>query len=412
MKKLVFNHKPIIAIDIGTTKICVLVAQPLGGDTFELIGIGKSPSHGLEKGVVVDVAQTVQSVKNAIREAELMAGCKIEQATIGISGAHIQSRSSHGMVAINRHEIRQHDIAQAINAARAITIPEGQQILHVLPQYFVIDSHEKVTDPLGMYGVRLEAHVHIITGSIASVCNLVKCCESAGIHVSDIVLEQLASGDAVLSQDEKMIGVGMLDIGGGTSDLAVYHRGTIAHTMVVPVAGNHFTKDLAIGLRTTIKSAEETKKEYGIVDESLLIEDACIEIATVDGNNTQLILQSELVTILHARARELLTIVHKECLTRSLYAIMPSGFVLTGGGSLLKGMARLGTNIFKTPVRVGNPQTSSTFSPFLHNPMYATGYGLLLHAFKKQDTTSITKLNEPLSMRIMSLMKSWVSDFF
>ncbi len=412
MKQSVNPETLLVALDIGTTKICVLVAQITSTDSFELIGIGKSPSDGLEKGVVVDVAKTVHSIKNAIKEAELMAGCTIQQATIGISGAHIQSRNSIGMVPINRGEIRNYDIIQATTAARAVALPEGQQILHVLPQFFVIDSHEKVIDPLGMFGVRLEAHVHIITGAVASVHNLVKCCESAGITVNDIVLEQLASADAVLTADEKLLGVGMLDIGGGTSDLAIYHKGTIRHTMVLPIAGNHFTKDIAIGLRTTIQSAEAIKKEYGIVDQKLLGEDTCIELTCISKQDTQLILQSELLGILRPRAQELFEFINKECKKHSLYHFMPSGFVLTGGGALLKGMQTLATNIFNIPVRIGIPQTQSTFSQFLQNPMYATGYGLLLHALKKQDTTSINRLTGPLASRIIGRMKSWVSDFF
>ncbi len=412
MKQSIHPDQLLVALDIGTTKICVLVAQIMSNDSFELIGIGKAPSEGLEKGVVVDVAKTVHSIKNALREAELMSGCAIQQATIGISGAHIQSRNSSGMVPINRGEIRNYDIIQATMAARAVALPEGQQILHVLPQFFIIDSHEKVVDPLGMFGVRLEAHVHIITGSVASVHNLVKCCESAGITVNDIVLEQLASADAVLTDDEKLLGVGMLDIGGGTSDLAIYHKGTIRHTMVLPIAGNHFTKDIAIGLRTTIKAAEEIKKEYGIVDPNLLGEDTCIELASISEQSTQLILQSELLAILQPRAQELFRFIDKECKKHSLYSFMPSGFVLTGGGALLKGMQSLATNIFNMPVRIGIPHTQSTFSPFLQNPMYATGYGLLLHALKKQDTTSINRFTGPLASRIIGRMKSWVSEFF
>lgn len=412
MKQTFHQDQLLVALDIGTTKICVFVAHIMSNDSFELIGIGKSPSEGLEKGVVVDVAKTVNSIKNALKEAELMAGCTIQQATIGISGAHIQSRNSLGMVPITRGEIRNTDIIQAVTAARAIALPEGQQILHVLPQFFIIDNNEKVIDPLGMFGVRLEAQVHIITGSVASVHNLIKCCESAGITVNDIVLEQLASADAVLTPDEKLLGVGMLDIGGGTSDLAIYTKGTIRHTMVLPIAGTHFTKDIAIGLRTTLKSAEEVKKEYGIVDPKLLGEDMCIELACINQQDTQLILQSELLAILQPRAQELFKFIDKECKKYSLYQAMPSGFVLTGGGALLKGMQSLATTVFNVPVRIGIPQTQSTFSPFLQNPMYATGYGLLLHALKKQDTTSINKFTGPLASRIIGRMKSWVSEFF
>ena len=412
MKQNFSSEQLIVALDIGTTKICALVAHIYDHDTFEIIGIGKSPSQGLEKGIVTDVNKTVHSIKSALKEAELMAGCTIEQATIGISGAHIQSRTSLGMVPITRGEIKPHDVLQATAAARAIALPEGQQILHALPQFFVIDGHEKVIDPLGMFGVRLEAHVHIITGSVASVHNLVKCCELAGIMVNDIVLEQLASAHAVLTPDEKFLGVGMLDIGGGTSDLALYQKGTIKHTMVLPIAGNHFTNDIAIGLRTTLKSAEAAKKEFGIVDATLIGEDACLEIEAIGQKDSRIILQSELLPILRPRAQELLSFIDKECKKHHLYHAMPSGMVLTGGGALLKGIDRVASSLFGIPVRIGTPQLQSPFSLLLENPMYATAYGLLLHAAKKQDTYGITKFSGPFASRIINRMKSWVSEFF
>lgn len=409
MKKSVFSDQITVAIDIGTTKICVLVAVN-NGDALEIIGIGKAPSDGLAKGVVVDINRTVASIKNAVREAELMADCKIESACIGISGGHIKSRSSQGMVAIRRGEIKASDITQVVAAARAIAVPEGHQILHVLPQYFTIDSLEKVSDPLGMYGVRLEAQVHIITGSIASVHNLIKCCEMAGVKVTDIVLEQLASADAVLSYDEKKLGVLMVDIGGGTSDVALFYNNAIRHTMVLPVAGNHFTHDLALGLRTTINEAERIKKEYGSVYYSALCSES-LEIDTINGFGRKAVIQRDLVSILFPRAQEVLQLIHKDLITHCLQANMPAGLVLTGGGSLLAGIEELAQSIFKVPVRVANPHITAGCGALLNNPMYSTGYGLLLHAFKKQDT-AITRLAGPLVMRIMGRMKSWMTDFF
>jgi len=281
MAKLM-HDKITVAIDIGTTKICVLVAQPTAMG-FEVIGVGKVPCDGLRKGVVVDVAKTIKSIEAAVKEAQTMAGVSIDSAVIGISGGHIQSTNSMGMVPIKHTQVRQTDIDSALMAAQAITIPEGYQILHVLPQFFVIDGKDRVQHPLGMCGVRLEVHAHIILGSVTSVQNLVICCQQAGIAVDDIILEQLASADAVLSDDERHLGVAMLDIGGGTSDLAMYHNGSIRHTKVLAIAGNHVTNDIAIGLKTTLKDAERIKKQFGYADMNLLSHDDIIEIEKVQG---------------------------------------------------------------------------------------------------------------------------------
>ena len=283
----VFADRLVVSIDVGTTKICVLVAHALDKDHLEILGVGKAPSDGLRKGVVVDIQKTISSIKAAVKEAELMADVTINSAAIGISGGHIQSTNSHGMVAIKHGEVKDSDVAAVMNAARAFAIPEGTQVLHVLPQYFIIDSREKVQNPVGMHGIRLEVQAHVIMGAIASVQNLVKCCEMAGVKVTDIILEQLASAQAVLSEDEREIGVAMLDIGGGTSDLAVYQNGNIRHTFVLPVAGNHFTNDIAVGLRTPIKEAERIKKEYGLSCIDLLEEDKAIEIKAVQGDESQ-----------------------------------------------------------------------------------------------------------------------------
>ncbi|HSW73898.1 MAG TPA: cell division protein FtsA [Candidatus Limnocylindria bacterium] len=408
-----FSDRIVTAIDIGTTKICVIIAQHLDNGRVEILGIGKSPSDGLRKGVVVDVGKTIYSIKTAVKEAELMAGFAIESAYIGISGGHIQSLNSQGIVPIKRGEIRLTDIENVMSAARAIPIPEGQQILHVLPQYFVIDGHERVHYPLGMHGIRLEVNTHIILGAIASVQNLVKCCEMAGIKVKDIILEQLASAQAVLSPDERELGIAVLDIGGGTSDLALYQHGNIRHTMVLPVAGNHFTNDVAVGLRTTLKEAERIKHAYGYAALELLEKDELIEIEMVQGNQKHIVCVSELVGILEPRARELLVLVHKEITKHKLQPFMPAGLVLTGGSSLLRGMHDVAHKIFDIPVRIGHVRVTYDLPESLSSPMYATGYGLILYAVQQMhkelpgDTTQ-----GPLSKRIAARMKSWVSDFF
>ncbi len=407
-----FNERVIATIDVGTTKICVLVAKQLDGDDVEIIGCGKAPSDGLSKGVVVDVSKTIFSIRSALKEAELMAGIPIESVTVGISGAHISSINSQGVVPIKRGDIRESDIAAVLAAARAIPIPEGQQILHILPQYFVIDGREKVIDPLGMHGIRLEVQAHIIMGAITSVQNLIKCCELAGVAVHDIVLEQLASARCVLSEDEQKLGVAVLDIGGGTSDLAVYQHGTIRHTKVLPVAGNHFTNDVAVGLCTTLKDAERIKKEHGIATASQLEEDSFIEIEMVHGDQRQVVHISDLIRIIEPRAQELVSIVHDEIVSQHLEHFITTGIVLTGGGSLLTGIQQLAEKILDMPVRIGHPKVPFSIPDSLQSPIYATGYGLLLHTIRKQKEQEMSNLYGPLMKRVFNRMKAWMVDFF
>jgi len=407
----VFASRVITSVDVGTTKICVLVANQLDKNNIEIIGVGKAPSDGLSKGVVVDIARTVKSIKSAIKEAEIMSGQTIESASVGISGAHIQSTNSSGAVPIKNGQVRPSDVANVLAAAKAVPVAEGQQILHVLPQYFVIDGGDRLHDPVGMHGIRLEVKAHIITGAIASVQNLVKCCEMAGVKVKDIVLEQLASAAAVLSKDERQLGVGIIDIGGGTADLALYQNGSIRHTMVLPAAGNHFTNDIAIGLRTTLNDAERIKKLHGLAYNKCIKNDELIEVEEVQGGVSRLAKLSQLVSIIQPRAEELLQIVHDEIVSQKLQSFVTSGFVITGGGSLLKGIDKLAEEIFGMPVRLGQPRSEFGISESLESPIYATGYGMLLHALRQQDA-SLNDLSGPAVKRIFIRMKSWISDFF
>lgn len=407
----VTSEKIWVSIDVGTTKIVVIIAHHLTGESLEILGVGKAASEGLSKGVVVDIAKTVHSIKEAVKEAELMAGFPIESAHIGISGAHIRSMNSHGVVPIRKGEVRADDVAAVIAAAQAIPIPEGQQLLHVLPQYFVIDGQTRVKDPIGMYGIRLEAQVHIVTGGIASVQNLVKCVQMAGVEVADIILEQLASADAVLNHDEQELGVGVLDIGGGTSDFALYQQGNIRHTMVLPMAGTHFTTDVAVGLRTTIKEAERIKREYGLACMEMLSEDDLIEVEMVQGAERRIVLLQDLVSVIAPRAEELLSLVHEEVEKYHLQSYMRAGLVLTGGGSLLRGMKEVAQKMFGVSVRVGVPRSYYALPETLNSPIYATAYGLLLHAIKKQTGLRVNH-DEPMMTRVFDRMKSWVADFF
>lgn len=402
----------ITAIDIGTTKICVLIAQQLDENHVEILGIGKAPSLGLARGVVVDIAPAVHSIKTALQEAELMAGFAVESAYIGISGGHIHSFNSHGMVPIKHGEIRQLDIHQVISAAKAVRLPEGQQLLHALPQFYTIDNEHIVRDPLGQYGVRLEAQVHIITGAVASVQNLIRCCAMAGVKAQDIILEPLASADAVLSEDERELGVGILDIGGGTSDFAIYQQGHIRHTQVFLIAGNVFTNDIAVCLRTTIKEAERIKKEYGIADMSLFTHNTPIEVDMVHGEEKQTVMLSDLLAVLESRTEELLTLLKEEIDKQKLRSFMHAGLVITGGGSLLLGIKEQAERILEMPVRIGKPRVPLGFKDALDSPIYATSYGLIMHTLRRNRSSQGQGLNGPFITQVFSRMKSWVFDFF
>lgn len=406
----IIKERLITSVDIGTTKICVLVARLNGPGQLEVLGMGKVPSEGLQRGVVVDVAKTVHSIKAAIKEAELVSNVSIESAYVGISGAHIRSFNSHGVVPITKGCVTTQDVAHVLGAAQAIPVPEGYQILHVMPQYFVIDGQERLYNPIGMHGIRLETSAHIILGAIASVQNLVSCCEQAGLRIDDIVLEPLASAQAVLSEDERQLGVALLDIGGGTSDFAVYQNGSIVHTMVLPIAGNHFTNDIAIGFRTSIKDAERVKTVHGTVNMAAVNENIDIELA--QGGHMALMCKQALSMILHARAQELLHLVRKEIQEKHLERYCTSGLVITGGGSLLNGIDGMAKTMFGMPVRIGNVHISYALPGSLETPIYATGYGLLLHALRMKQSPFNYDENGPFVKRVLIRMKSWVNDFF
>lgn len=406
MKKRLSPSNMLVAIDVGTTKICVLVAQKITADTCEIIGIGRAPSHGLARGVVVDVAAAVHAIKAAIEEAELMSGTSIESAYVGISGSHIAAHHSSGMIPIKQGVIRENDIQRVIATAQAIPLPEDEQILHAIPQQFIIDGKHQVLDPLNMHGVRLEAKVHIITGNVTQVKNLIECCEAAGVKVRDIILEPIASAEAVLSPDERELGTAILDIGGGTSDFAIYGRGAIKYTKIFPIAGNLFTNDLALCLHTTREEAERIKKLCGVDSEETWT------IAGIDGNSQQEVSRQEASFILGARTDELLSAVKHEMDTGNLAAQMPAGIVLTGGGSLLHGLAPRAGELLGIPVRLGKPHTGTAFKEELSHPLYATGYGLLVHALKEEARLVKHDGSSPLISRVFWRMKSWITDLF
>lgn len=410
MKKRLLPPNTLVAIDVGTTKVCVLIAQKIIDDQFDIIGIGRAPSRGMAQGVVTDIAPAVQSIKAAVQEAELMAGCTIESAYIGISGAHISTHQSSGMVPIKNGIIRESDVSRVIAAARAIPLSEDEHVLHVIPQIFTIDGKHSVRDPLSMHGVRLEVKVNIITGNVTQVKNLIRCCETAGVKVQDIVLEPIASAESVLSIDERDMGVLMLDIGGGTSDLAIYQRDVIRHAKIFPIAGALFTNDIALCLRTTREEAERIKRQHSVFVASGARD--YYTIRSVDGESSQAILIEEVAGILHARSEELFMLVKEEIDRCNLLPLMPAGVVITGGGALLSGIAEHAEEVLGVPARVGRPRAMAAFRDELQNPIYATGYGLVVYAFKEEQTRLPAEAEGPIMGRIFWKMKHWIADIF
>ncbi len=405
------------AIDIGTTKICVLIAERKANGKLNFIGIGQHPSYGLKKGVVVNITKTIESIKQAITKAEKMAGVKVDSVSVGISGGHIKSLNSSGVVAIKSSDVSQEDIDRVIESAKAVAIPKTQEILHVFPQYFKVDNQKYILDSIGMHGVRLEAQVHIITGAVSSAQNIIKACEKSGVRVSDIVLEQIASADAVLTESERELGVGILDIGGGTCDFAIYKDGKILHSKVIPVAGNHFTNDLAIGLSIPIETAENLKKAYGFVweDKYLELDTDKTNIELGYENKIRAVETYSLFDILNPRASEILDILKDEILKYKLKTFMPSGLVITGGGSLLAGITELAEQKFKMPIRIGLPGCQNNIKHeipnMLQSPIYATGYGLLLYA-AGQNSLKIENNNDNSTFKkVFKKMSSWIYDF-
>jgi len=368
----------IVGLDIGTSKIVAIVGEISQADGIEIIGIGSCRSRGLKKGVVVNIESTVHSIQRAVEEAELMAGCEIHSVYAGIAGSHIRSLNSHGIVAIRDNEVSVSDVDRVIDAARAVAIPADQRMLHILPQEFVIDSQEGIKEPIGMSGVRLEAKVHMVTGAVSAAQNIVKCVRRCGLEVDDIILEQLASSYAVLTDDEKDLGVCLVDIGGGTTDIAVFTDGSIHHTAVIPIAGDQVTNDIAVALRTPTQHAEDIKVRYACALAQLANSDETIEVPSVGDRSPRRLARQTLAEVVEPRYEELFTLVRAE-LQRSGYEDMiAAGIVLTGGSSKMEGVIELAEEIFHMPVRVGVPQYISGLSDVVRNPIYSTGVGLLL----------------------------------
>jgi cell division protein FtsA len=393
-------------LDIGTTKLCAVVAETRG-DTVEIIGLGTSPSRGLRKGVVVDIDATVDSIRRAVDEAELVAGCEINSVYAGIAGGHIEARNEIGMVAIRDREVSPGDVRRVIEQAQAIAIPADREVIHVIPQEYEIDDQDGIKQPIGMSGVRLIAKVHIVTAAVTSAQNIIKCCNRAGLNVIDIVLEPLASSEAVLASDEKDLGVGLLDIGGGTTDLAVFIDGAVKHCAVLALGGYHLTNDAAIGLRTPFEQAERIKCRYGCAAPRFLASDEILVVSSLGGRAPREIGRKQVADFLEPRAEEILTLVREELHRAGYLSRIPAGLVLTGGSSALEGLQELAEEIFELPVRRGTPRGIGGLVDRVQGPEYATGVGLVLYASKRNGKTRFRIHDRSTFGKVRSRMREW-----
>lgn len=405
------NEKLVVGLDIGTTKTCAIVGE-IEEDNMNIIGIGSHPSRGLRKGVVVNIESTVGAVKKAVEEAELMGGCNITAVYAGISGAHIKGLNSRGIVAVKDREVKGTDVKRVVDAAQAVAIPLDREVLHVIPQEFIIDDQDGVKDPIGMSGVRLEAKVHIVTAAATATQNIIKCCNRAGLNVENVILQQLAASEAVLGQDEKELGVALVDIGGGTADISIFCSGSIVYTAVLPLGGNHLTNDVAVGLRTPAQEAEKIKQKYGCALTSLVQREETIEVPSVGGRNPRILSRQILSEILEPRVEEIFQLVQQE-ITKSGYEDrIAAGVVLTGGCSILEGMPELAEQIFNLPVRRGEPKGVGGLIDVVRNPMYSTSVGLALLGAKNEGERKFRVQEKAGYSKIKGRMKELFGEIF
>jgi cell division protein FtsA len=406
------NKDLLVGIDIGTSKVITLVGEMGEDKKLNVIGVGSCPSRGMKRGVVVNIDSTAESIQRSVEDAELMAGCEIYSAYTGIAGSHIRSINSHGMVAIRDREVSSNDVERVIDAAKAIAIPADQKILHVLPQEFIIDNQDAIREPIGMSGVRLEAKVHIVTGAVSAAQNIVKCMKKCGLETSDIVLEQFASSQSILSEDEKELGVCLVDIGGGTSDIAIFTGGSIRHTAVIPIAGDQVTNDIAIALRTPTRNAEEIKIKYGCALQDLVDASQMIDVPTIGDRTGRRLARRALAEVVEARYEELFVLASNELQRSGLKNFISAGIVLTGGASKISGAQELAERVFKVPVRIGKPSYIIGLPDIVNNPIYATGVGLLVYGQKQRHSQRDLALNQPNVKSLWSRMKNWFQGNF
>ncbi len=405
------EKKLIVGLDIGTSKVVAIVGEISHEGTTDIIGIGSHPSKGLKKGVVVNIESTVQSIQRAVEEAELMAGCQIHSVFAGIAGSHIRSLNSHGIVAIRDSEVNAADVERVIDAAKAVAIPADQRILHILPQEFIIDHQEGIREPIGMSGVRLEAKVHMVTGAVSAAQNIFKCIRRCGLDVDDIILEQLASSYSVLTADEKELGVCLVDIGGGTTDIAIFTDGAIRHTAVIPIAGDQVTNDIAVALRTPTQHAEDIKIKYACALRQLTSLEDTIEVPSVGDREPKRMSRQTLAEVVEPRYEELFTLIQAELRRSGFEEVIPAGIVLTGGSSKMEGLIELAEEVFHMPVRLGLPQGVCGLVDVVRNPIHATGVGLLLYGQQQKVHENSFEEKGLTLVSLLSRMKNWFSGF-
>lgn len=402
----------LVGLDIGTTKICAIVGQ-VTETGIDIIGIGTRPSTGLRKGAVINIESTVEGIQRAIEEAELMSGCQISNAYIGVAGNHVRSFNSSGFVSVKNKEIDADDVARVVDAAKAIAIPADRQVIHLIPQDFIIDGQDGIKDPIGMNGVRLEGKFHIVTASSSSTQNLVKCSNKAGINVSELVLEPIASAEAVLSDDEKELGVALVDIGGGTSDICIFVGGALVHTGVINIGGNHITNDIAVGLRTPQVEAEKLKIRHGSCMKELLAPEETIEVPGVGGRQPRIVARRLLAEIIEPRTEEVFQLIKAEIEKTGYTNLIGSGVVFTGGCSLLEGMPELAEMVFEMPVKRGYPSGMGGMRDIVNSPKFATGVGLLKYAANKMAAKNHrSHMGEGVGSRMANMMTGWFKDLF
>jgi cell division protein FtsA len=400
----------IVGLDIGTTKICAVVGEARP-DGIEIIGMGSHPSDGLRKGVVINIERTVNSIKEAIEEAETMAGCEISSVYAGIAGGHIKGFNSHGVIALKEKEVTRKDIDRVIEAARAVAIPMDREVIHTLVQEFIVDDQDGIVDPLGMSGVRMEAKVHIVTGAVTSAQNIIKCANRAGLDVYDIVLESLASSEATLTDEERHLGVALIDFGGGTTDMAVFSKGSIKHTSVLALGGDNLTYDIAVGLRTPKMEAEKIKMRYGCALSSMIGKDETIEVAGVAGRKPRILSRQILGEILEPRVEEIFTLIYSDLIHSGYENMISSGVVVTGGSAEMSGVIELAEQVFNAPCRLGFPQDIQGLVEVVNKPMYATAVGLVLYGAKRRKESKKFRIRDSnIFNRVMSRMKRWFQD--
>ncbi len=400
------GNEMIVGLDIGTSKVVAIVGEVGPEGDLEIVGIGSHSSRGLKKGVVVNIESTVQSIQRAVEEAELMAGCQIHSVFAGIAGNHIRSLNSHGIVAIRDREVFQPDIERVIDAAQAVAIPADQKILHILPQEYLVDTQEGVKEPLGMAGVRLEAKVHLVTCAVNAEKNIEKCIRRCGLEVEDIILEQVASGSAVLTEDEKDLGVCLVDIGGGTSDIAIFAGGAIRHTAVIPIAGDQVTNDIAMALRTPTQNAEDLKIKYACALASLAGENETIKVPSVGDRSDRDLSRQALAEVVEPRYDELFHLIRAELRRSGFEELIAAGIVLTGGTSKMEGVAELAEEIFHMPISIGRPHSVSGLADIVKNPIYSTAVGLLQYGAKQQNDNLVLPANVGMET-VVGRVKNW-----